>query len=223
MKFGRWLFIPLVILVLVAVAAFLGSESSEKSGHKISTSPQPGSEEHQVDPSSSSDDRVETAGTVQDEQKLVDPEFQAWIVNEAKSIDAVNVDSAKKERELQAKIASLTPRQADLLLQIARNPQAPAREKILSTYMLIGAGELAQRQLAELAATPLEDFGPREPHSEAEMKGVRDKSLRIMAIDGLFARAKIDPKARTELARAIARISDPFLKKYAEDKLRQLN
>lgn len=151
-----------------------------------------------------------------------DPEFQKWLSHEAKSLDLPSVDSAAKQTELRKVVKKITPVQTKQLLLTAKNPRAPAGEKILSTYLLVESGARGHNELSELIATPLADKGPHPPHSEEEMRGVRDKSLRIMGIDGLFAQAQKDPRARETLARTIPSIDDPFLRSYAEDKLRQL-
>lgn len=164
-----------------------------------------------------------TGSPVAKESTPADPEFQKWLSSEAKQLDQVNPDGEAKQRELKKAVSKMTPTQSRQLLQTARNPRSPAAEKILSTFLLVESGARGHEQLAELIASPLADSGPHAPHSEEEMKGVRDKSLRIMGIDGLFAQAQHDPRARETLARAIPGIDDAFIRKYAEDKLRQLH
>lgn len=149
-------------------------------------------------------------------------EFQKWLSDEAREMDKAHIDGEAKQRELKKAVAKMTPTQTRQLMLTARNPKAPAGEKILSTYLLVESGVMGRAQLAELIQAPLADKGPHPPHSEGEMKGIRDKSLRIMGIDGLVAQAKQDPAAREALARAIPGIEDPFVRSYAEDKLRQL-
>lgn len=151
-----------------------------------------------------------------------DPGFQKWLSREAKNLDLPSVDSSAKQEELRQVVRKMTPIQSRQLLLTAKNPRAPAGEKILSTYLLVESGSRGYGELSELIAAPLVDKGPHPPHSEEEMRGVRDKSLRIMGIDGLFAQAQKDPRARETLARTIPAIDDPFIRSYAEDKLRQL-
>jgi len=150
-----------------------------------------------------------------------DPEFQQWIKQEAKELDRVNVDGAAKKRQIQAVVAKMTGTQSRQLLNTAKNPKAPAGEKILSTFLLVEGGLLTRKELTDLIAAPLEE-GQYEPHSEGEVKGIREKSLRIMAIDGLFSQARREPSAREALARAARETTDATIRAYAEDKLRQL-
>lgn len=153
---------------------------------------------------------------------LVDSKFQQWITDEAKAIDRPNIDGDKKEAEIKEIVRKLTPEQSRQLLQTASSPVAPAGEKILSTYLMVQGGLNSRAELARFIAMPLKENGPHEPHSEAEIKGVREKSLRIMAIDGLVSQAKTDPAARQALAKAIAESDDPYIKGYATEKLKEL-
>ncbi len=151
-----------------------------------------------------------------------DPEFQKWLSTEARNLDKISMDGDAKQAELRKIVAKITPAQSRQLLLTAKNPKAPAGEKILSTYLLVEGGARSHSELSELIAAPLVDKGPHPAHSEEEMRGVRDKSLRIMGIDGLFVQAQKDPRAKDTLARTIPGIDDPFIRSYAEDKFRQL-
>jgi hypothetical protein len=150
-----------------------------------------------------------------------DAQFQQWIRDEAKSIDDLNVDGEKKQAEIKEIVRKITPSQARQLRQTVMHPQSAAREKILSAYLLVEGGINTRQELKEAIAAPLTEKGG-EPHSEDEVKGVREKSVRIMLIDGLFAQAHSDPKARETLARAIVDSEDPYIKAYAQEKYDQL-
>jgi hypothetical protein len=56
-----------------------------------------------------------------------------------------------------------------------------------------------------------------------EIEAVREKTLRIMALDGLSSRAETDPAARVALAKAIDEIQDPYIKSYAQERYRRLS
>ncbi len=154
-------------------------------------------------------------------QESADPEFQKWIAEEAKSLNYTNVDSERKQAQIKKVLKEITPSQSRQLLNTARDPQAPSGEKILSTYMMVEGGLNTRAELMDFVK---DDTGPvGEPHSQEEIDGVRDKSLRIMAIDGLFAQAQKDPGARAALAREIPSIQDPYVKAYAQRKLEELD
>jgi hypothetical protein len=161
-------------------------------------------------------------GVVSRDSEEIDPQFRQWLASEAKNLDAPHVDGRRKQNELQAIAQKLTPVQSRQLLVMARDPRASAGEKILSTYLLIEGGSLSREELAEFITSPLDDHGPHPAHSEAEMAGVRDKSLRIMALDGLFGRAETDPSVRETLAKVIADIQDPYVRGYARDRFTRL-
>lgn len=152
-----------------------------------------------------------------------DPVFRLWIKEEAKNLDSPKVNAEQKRQEIQKVVANLSPTQSRLLLATAKNPRAPAGEKILSTYLLVEGGHLSREELKEFIASPMAEQGHHEPHTEAELIGVREKSLRIMAIDGLFSRAQRDTNAREALAKVISDIQDPYVKAYAKEKLEQLS
>lgn len=150
-----------------------------------------------------------------------DPAFQQWIANEAKSVDLPNVDGQRKEAEIRKILKSITPSQSKQLLHTARNPVAPAGEKILSTYLLVQGGQGTRGELADFLKDDSTPHG--EPHTVDEVNGVRDRSLRIMAIDGLVAQAKTDSSARDLLAREIPSIQDAYVRAYAQRKLDELD
>lgn len=150
--------------------------------------------------------------------EVADPQFRQWIVSEAKNLDAPRVNAERKRAEIKGVIDRLTPAQSRQLLVTARDPSSPASEKILSTYLLVEGGSLSRGELTALIASPVPDHGPHQAHSAAEAVGVREKSLRIMAIDGLFSRAQNDPSAREALAKVIDDIQDPYIKEYARNR-----
>lgn len=167
-------------------------------------------------------DREPATPSTKEAKKTTDPEFQKWLSTEAKELDRLHVDGDAKRAQIRSVVKKMTPQQSRQLLQTAKNPKSPAAEKILSTYLLVEGGLRTESELAELIAAPLEEPGHYAPHSEEEVKGIREKSLRIMAIDGLFSRAQKEPTAKAALARAASQATDPSVRAYAEDKLRQL-
>ncbi|NJM09715.1 MAG: hypothetical protein HC883_02115 [Bdellovibrionaceae bacterium] len=150
-----------------------------------------------------------------------DPQFQHWIREEAKSLDEPNVNGQAKEAEIRAIVSKINSSQAQQLRQTVNSRVALPREKILSAYLLVEGGLNTRQALKDSITAPLVEQGG-EAHSESEIKGVREKSLRIMMIDGLYAQAKTDTKARETLAQAIADSEDPYIKAYAQEKLDQL-
>jgi hypothetical protein len=168
-------------------------------------------------------DAAETASTAQAPSVVApsDPQFQQWIREEAKSLDNLSVNGERKEAEIREVVRKITPTQARQLRQTVMHPQSAAREKILSAYLLVEGGLNTRAELQKAISAPLAEKGG-EPHSEDEIKGVREKSVRIMMIDGLFAQAQKDPSARETLARAIVDSEDPYIKAYAQEKYDQL-
>lgn len=193
------------------------SDRSPAAGSEISTSAaadSAASEEAAVAP-------ADSEGTGEEPAAPTEPAaFKQWMQQEARQMDNPSVDSERKSREINAIAEKLTEQQRGELLKTARNPSAPAGEKILSTYMLVRAGARATQDLKALITTPVAETGPA--HSEAELANVRDKTLRIMAVDGLMSRAQTDPQAREALAKTIDEIQDPYVKDYARKQLERV-
>jgi hypothetical protein len=167
-------------------------------------------------------DTLPTLGNSIDVSVPADPKFQEWIESEAKSLDSVKVSAKEKQAQIDALVSELTPSQSRQLKQTVMHPQSKSREKILSVYLLVEGGAKTRDDLKDVIIAPLKQKGG-EVHSEEEHAGVREKSLRIMAIDGLFAQAQSNPQARSTLARAIEDSADPYIKAYAQDKYDQLS
>jgi hypothetical protein len=217
------------IITVVALIVFVTALSIWMRKQEFDPAPVIAAGSPQVTPASGNE--TETAAVESLEASVVpasqvdhqpDPEFGQWLKREAKELDNVSSGGEQKEIEMRRVVAKITPNQSRQLLQTIKNPKAPAGEKILSTYLLVEGGAKTQGELADLIAAPLTESQEFEPHSVDEIKGVREKSLRIMAIDGLFSQAQREPSARTALAKAAEAASDPTIRAYAEDKLRQL-
>jgi len=160
-----------------------------------------------------------------DTSKIKNPpegEFRDWIREQSKLLEAPGVNEQQSQEQVAKVAASLTTSQSRELLNTVRDPRASAGEKILSTYILVEGGGRSQGELFELIATPLENKEPVAAHSEEEAKGIREKSLRIMAIDGLASRAAKEPLLREAFAKQIPDIEDPYVRAYARDKLNHL-
>lgn len=151
---------------------------------------------------------------------VADARFQAWIAEEAKSLDNPSADSEHIRQEIRRAMASLSKSQSQQLLHTARDPEAPANEKILATFLMVEGGLSSRHELMDFISDPAISGG--EPHSMDEINSVRDKSLRIMALDGLFTQAATDPSARAALGEKIAAIQDPYVKAYAERRFEEL-
>lgn len=156
-------------------------------------------------------------------EKARDPKFREWVTVQARSLDLPKVDSAQIERELQSVIASLTSEQAGELTRMALNASALPRERILATYLLASAGTKASGALSEVIQTPMDQVASPAPHSQDEINNVREKSLRIMAIDALAQQARSDSHAREVLEKSIPGIQDPYVRTYAQEKLSEIS
>lgn len=142
-----------------------------------------------------------------------------WMAREAGQLDLPSVDGERKAKEMAVVASRLTRSQSRRLLTTARDPQSPASQRILSTYLLVQAGPRALAELRELIVSPIVATGPA--HSEDESRAMREKTLRLMAADGWLARSEADPEARRVLGDTIDEIQDPYVRRYVRDRFRQ--
>jgi len=216
--------LALFIAVVIVAWQLRSSEPSEGLMTGPSREREPAAADHTRSPVPSGSANAPAPSTAEPPSLMApkDPAFAQWIREEAKSLDELNVDGEKKEQQIREVVAKITPSQAKQLQQTVSSPRSLPREKILSAYLLVEGGINTRQELKDSIVAPLVEQGGHEPHSEDEIKGVREKSVRIMLIDGLFAQAQKDPKARDLLAQAIADSADPYIKAYAQEKMNQL-
>lgn len=222
----KWVWgIVALAAAMVLIAALIRQESTqtEEQTHAAQATASSSSAEESPDKSLpvTSQPNSAATGSVTETAAPADPEFQKWLAQEAKSLNHHNVDGVKKEAEIRKVVAKITPSQARQLLHTARNSTAPAGEKILATYLMVEGGLTTRNELLDFVNDEMAAAG--EPHTHEEVNGVREKSLRIMAIDGLFSQAQKDPGARAALVSQIGSIQDPYIKAYAQRKLEELD
>lgn len=210
----------LMVAVLIAIVALLNN--SKHLMPKLAPTEQAVVDKSKVDARApqSKPDSTTTPDSAEASPKS-DREFQQWVRQEAQTMENPNGVGADKDAQIRKVISKITPVQAKHLQRILATPHSLPREKILSAYLLVEGGLKTREALKESIAAPLHEKGG-ESHSEDELKGIREKSLRIMMIDGLFAQAKTDANARTTLVRAIADSEDPYIKAYGQQRLKQL-
>lgn len=220
----------LAILVVAAIWVIFSTNKNQNLGDKYKNKAQVPAVQRDVTSESSSSSSSE-AKPVTDSQAgpsaAIPPSseenFSAWLSEESKHLDHLVADIPEKTLQLKKMAAQLTQNQMQLLLRTSLNVSAAASERILSTFLLVEGGHHTVATLTKLATAPLSNPGPHETHSTEETLGMQDKSLRIMAIDGLVEQAKENPQARELLAKHIADIKDPYLRAYAERRLAELN
>lgn len=173
-------------------------------------------------PSPSKDSVSPTAITTQAGEPPADPVFAKWIEREGDEVNRPKVDSTSKAIEMQRVVADLNAKQQRQLLQTLLDTAANAGSRILSIYLLSEAGSRADGEIAAFLQAPVPNFGPSEPHSEAELRNQQERAMRLMAIDAMAARALKDPSAVTTFEKTVPTISDPFVRGYAQKKLKEV-
>jgi hypothetical protein len=171
----------------------------------------------------SSVDPAMIAGGARGESGPAEPPFEDWLVQEASTMDQARVDGPAKQAAIAERAKRMSKDEARVLLETARDPRRPAAQKILATYMLVESGLNARAELKDLIRAPLVEPKDAPPHSEAELRAMGEKSLRVMAIDSLFARARLDGDARQSLEQLVREIQDPQLRQLAERRMREIS
>jgi len=119
-------------------------------------------------------------------------------------------------------VSGLKPEDFEFFKSVALTLKLPAQKRILATYIMIIGGNDSLEDIGEFIQAPLDAPPNPAPHSVDETTAGREKAMRVMAIDALADRAKSDPSAKTALAKMIPDIQDPWVKSYAEKKLKEL-
>lgn len=168
-------------------------------------------------PAKATDQKLEQEPPTQN----VNPQFIQYLRAEARRMDAPSVDQEKVQKEIEAQVEQMTPKELEYAKNIALSPSRPANEKILAVYLILNAKN-SEKALEELITAPLKHKPNPETHSVEETAAMQEKTLRIMEIDGLLQRAVNDSKIRDSLSRIATSISDPTLKAYLVKKLKEL-
>lgn len=157
-------------------------------------------------PTGTAPSNAESPGDVQ--------ELRHWLSQEARGV-GLQVDEAAHRRAIQQRVRTLTPAEWREVTRLILSPDENANERIVAAFML-GMGGLSAPDVLERVLDERLPEGPQRPHSEDEVRAMRERSLRLMVIDGLIAEAKADPGKRAALAQAIRRIDDPYLRDLAK-------
>jgi len=152
----------------------------------------------------------------------IDKEFQEWLQNVAKDVDATHIDNVQKRYEIAKVLSVLTEEQTRQLLQTAQAPSSTSGERVLAAYLMIEAWPKAANELMTLITAPVTPPQPNDDKEVAELRAGQERSVRALAIDGLISHAEKDPKAKEVLAKSIPNIPDEYIKKYAEKRMTEL-
>lgn len=155
--------------------------------------------------------------TPEETQRLV--ELRGWLRDEARAVNRTGVDENARLREIQNKLRKFTPTEWGEVARQILDTEGPANERVLSAFMM-GLGGFFDLAAVERVLDEKLPEGPARPHSEEEVRLMRERSLRLMVIDGLISEAKKDPSKRDLLAQAIRRIDDPYLRDLANQRAR---
>jgi hypothetical protein len=149
------------------------------------------------------------------------PQLQDWIDTESKKMDSTNHNPEEERVILQARSRTLTKEQIVYLRSVAIDFKTAMNSRILSSYLVtLNPTTLSVDTMFEIAKSPVPDFGPINPHSEAEVKHGQEMAIRYMQIDELAERAKTDANARNKLKLLAETAEDSQVRSYAARKLK---
>lgn len=181
---------------------------------------------NQVDPSEQS------KGTLP-QGPAIDEEFRNWLSDQAQLLDEPQVDVKEAESQVRSMVERISPKEWEAVKSLAASNQVKASERVFATYLLVQGGEASLGRLAEFAQSELplahQDFAA---HSEEETEAVRERALRVMAIDGMASQAEADLKsgvqrsdslALLKLQEVAASAQSGFIREQAKARLDQLD
>lgn len=164
------------------------------------------------------------ANPTQTELRSFSPhELRQWVQRQSASMNSTDNNTEEQQILLRAQAQTLLPEQLPVLSEIAINTKMPINERIFSAFLItMNSAPQAQEALFEGAKTEVPDFGPVNPHSEAELRHTQELAIRYMQIDELFERAKTNTNARDKLKLLITEAQSAQVRSYAEKRLREL-
>lgn len=151
----------------------------------------------------------------------VKPEFLQFLRAEAKALDSTNVDAEAAGLRAQSQASEMGPLEFQFARDTVLAESGPAREKIMSVFLLTSAGAAGWPALAGIVQAPV-SREPVAPHTEAEMKSVQERAYRLMAVDALAEQAVKSAPARQELLDWLNRATEPSLRDYIQKKISDL-
>ncbi len=165
-----------------------------------------------------------TSSNFSEEQK--DPaliRFQNWIKIESQNLNQPHVDTKSKDLELKKLVENFSEKEKEIILQTALNIKYTANERILAAYLLVlDQSSASSDRLNLLAQKALPDFGPANPHTEAETRRGQELAVRYMAVDELFKRVQINPEAIETLQKLANNAESAEIRSYVQRKLKEI-
>lgn len=156
-------------------------------------------------------------------QNLNESQLRQWVETQAPTLDSTRLNTSDIELKLTAQAQILTSEQLITLKNIVLENSLPINNRIFSAYLLtLNVTEASTEQLTEVARAPTTDFGPLNPHSEAELRHSQEMALRYMQIDELFERAKTDANARDKLKLLSEQAYSAQIRSYAHKRYLEL-
>lgn len=170
---------------------------------------------------------VSSAPTI-DPAKASVEEFKQWFDSEVILMNQYNVNEEQMQQRYLQLTSKMNPEQFRLLSIVARAQSSKVNDRVLAAYLLGFAGYANVGDLAVLALSPIKLQGKPEAHSMAETQQVQERALRVLAINRLADLARGDnpseaSKAKERLVAISKSVTDPTLKNYAENKLKEIS
>lgn len=152
-----------------------------------------------------------------------DPEFVRWFAMEAQHLQARETHSLATEKELKARAAKFSSKDISYLASRSTSALVPASERILASYLMGLSAEQASEALVDIASQAPTNPGPHEAHSIDEVKSAQERAHKIMAVDAIYnSQSEISHKIE-KLQSIVNQSPDTTVKKYAADKVSDLN
>lgn len=150
-------------------------------------------------------------------------EFISWVQSEAQELEKSAVDPQKIETELTARSGQLLAEEQSYLASRILEAASPANEKIFGIYLLSLNVDHNLQALSEVLKNDLNYPLENPTHSPEEVLSMQEKTLRRMAVDAIFEKAKTQKYAREQLEKLKTESQSPYIRDYIKKKLAELS
>ncbi|MFP5519988.1 MAG: hypothetical protein ACLGGX_08800 [Bdellovibrionia bacterium] len=159
----------------------------------------------------------------QDSKIPANSEFISWVQSEAQELEKSAVDPQKIETELTARSGQLLAEEQGYLASRILEAASPANEKIFGIYLLSLNVDHNLQALSEVLKNDLNYPLENPTHSPEEVLSMQEKTLRRMAVDAIFEKAKTQKYAREQLEKLKTKSQSPYIRDYIKKKLAELS
>jgi hypothetical protein len=152
----------------------------------------------------------------------VSPAFTAFLLQDSKQLESMNVDSVEAEKRENETAAKMGEPEVSYARELALTSQAPANQRILAVDLLGRAPSRLTGQALDDIITKGMNSARAEPHTVEELSNVQAKAFAVMAVDAIADKAATEPAERAHLQMLFAQATDSTIKRHIAERIRSL-